>query len=165
MLYEVITAYKTFLEALFSLSCEARTEMTALLRLASEGFHGEASWDTVRSLIEVYPDDPGLLSPLYLNVIDLEPGEALFLPAGVLHAYVKGFAVELMASRITSYNVCYTKLLRFPKSPDRSLTSRIYLEKVEPIGNILILIALSLSSSVKRPNRSIIETSLLFVDS
>ncbi len=91
-------AYKTFLEALFSLSDEGRTEMTSLLRLAADKATGEAAWDTVRSLIETYPDDPGLLSPLYLNVIDLKPREALFLPAGVLHAYVKGFAVELMAS-------------------------------------------------------------------
>lgn len=45
-----------------------------------------------------YPCDLGILSPLYLNTLCLQPGEALFLPAGELHAYLQGFAVELMAN-------------------------------------------------------------------
>jgi mannose-6-phosphate isomerase len=39
-----------------------------------------------------------VIAPLYLNVFHLEPGEAIFLKAGTLHAYVQGFAVELMAN-------------------------------------------------------------------
>jgi mannose-6-phosphate isomerase len=31
-------------------------------------------------------------------VVSLQPGEALFQPAGVLHAYVEGMGVELMAN-------------------------------------------------------------------
>jgi mannose-6-phosphate isomerase len=45
-----------------------------------------------------YPLDIGILSPLFLNLIQLEPGQALFLPAGELHAYLKGVGVELMAN-------------------------------------------------------------------
>ncbi|MEA3638696.1 MAG: mannose-6-phosphate isomerase, class I [Lamprobacter sp.] len=42
--------------------------------------------------------DRGLFSFLLLNLIRLHPGEALFLPAGELHAYLRGAAIELMAN-------------------------------------------------------------------
>jgi len=45
-----------------------------------------------------YPNDIAILSPLLLNLICLEPGQALFLPAGELHAYLDGFGIELMAN-------------------------------------------------------------------
>ena len=45
-----------------------------------------------------YPADIGLLSPLFLNLIQLKPGQALFLPAGELHAYLEGTGIELMAN-------------------------------------------------------------------
>jgi len=40
----------------------------------------------------------GVHAPLYLNVVKLSPGDALYQPAGVLHAYVAGMGVELMAN-------------------------------------------------------------------
>ena len=45
-----------------------------------------------------YPADIGLLAPLFLNLIRLKPGQALFLPAGELHAYLEGTGIELMAN-------------------------------------------------------------------
>ena len=45
-----------------------------------------------------YPSDIGMLAPLYLNLVQLEPGQALFLPSGELHAYLEGFGIELMAN-------------------------------------------------------------------
>lgn len=42
--------------------------------------------------------DRGLLSVLLLNLVRLAPGEAIFLPAGVLHAYLRGTGVEIMAN-------------------------------------------------------------------
>lgn len=45
-----------------------------------------------------YPDDPGVLVTPLLNYVALEPGEALFVGAGVVHAYGSGFALEIMAS-------------------------------------------------------------------
>ncbi|MDK1251903.1 mannose-6-phosphate isomerase, class I [Cronobacter dublinensis] len=44
-----------------------------------------------------YPGDIGILAPLLLHCVTLEPGEAMFLRAGTLHAYVYGTAVEVMA--------------------------------------------------------------------
>ncbi|MEJ2658233.1 MAG: mannose-6-phosphate isomerase, class I [Desulfobacterales bacterium] len=45
-----------------------------------------------------YPSDIGVFSPVILNLICLEPGQAMFLPAGTLHAYLEGVGIELMAN-------------------------------------------------------------------
>jgi mannose-6-phosphate isomerase len=50
------------------------------------------------SLAQKYPTDPGVLVTLFLNHVVLSPGEAMFLDAGVVHAYTSGFGVEIMAS-------------------------------------------------------------------
>ncbi|MBV2155642.1 mannose-6-phosphate isomerase, class I [Kitasatospora sp. SUK 42] len=47
---------------------------------------------------EEYPGDPGLLAALLLNHVRLTAGQALYLDAGVPHAYLRGVAVELMAN-------------------------------------------------------------------
>jgi len=51
----------------------------------------------VLELQTLYPHDPGQFGPLILNILNLEPGEGLFIPAGVIHAYVKGSILEIMA--------------------------------------------------------------------
>ncbi|MGV9713523.1 mannose-6-phosphate isomerase, class I [Gordonia sp. NPDC003424] len=53
---------------------------------------------TVLQLGEDYARDPGVLASLLLNRIHLEPGEGLYLPAGNLHAYLRGTGVEIMAN-------------------------------------------------------------------
>ncbi|ADX72394.1 mannose-6-phosphate isomerase, type 1 [Pseudarthrobacter phenanthrenivorans Sphe3] len=58
----------------------------------------EAELRTVISLNEKYPGDPGVLISLLLNRISLEPGQAVYLPAGNVHAYLHGLGVEVMAS-------------------------------------------------------------------
>jgi len=54
--------------------------------------------DWVGRLYRHYPDDVGVLSPGILNLVCLKPGQALFLPAGRLHAYLDGVGLELMAN-------------------------------------------------------------------
>ncbi|QGU03915.1 mannose-6-phosphate isomerase, class I [Corynebacterium comes] len=53
---------------------------------------------TVLELQERYPGDIGVLGALLLNHLHLSPGEALYLDAGHLHAYVSGLGVEVMAN-------------------------------------------------------------------
>ncbi|WP_277209690.1 mannose-6-phosphate isomerase, class I [Isoptericola croceus] len=53
---------------------------------------------TVLALADQHPGDPGALASLLLNRVTLDPGEALFLPPGEVHAYLSGLAVEVMAS-------------------------------------------------------------------
>ncbi|HAU8333386.1 TPA: mannose-6-phosphate isomerase [Salmonella enterica subsp. enterica serovar Infantis] len=55
-------------------------------------------WQTIRVISEYYPDDSGLFSPLLLNVVKLNPGEAMFLFAETPHAYLQGVALEVMAN-------------------------------------------------------------------
>lgn len=45
-----------------------------------------------------FPDDPGLLAALLLNHVSLDAGEALYVAAGVPHAYLRGTGVEIMAN-------------------------------------------------------------------
>ncbi|UED86011.1 mannose-6-phosphate isomerase, class I [Streptomyces profundus] len=45
-----------------------------------------------------YPGDPGVIAAMLLNHVRLAPGEALFLGAGVPHAYLSGLGVEIMAN-------------------------------------------------------------------
>lgn len=52
----------------------------------------------VGELAHHHPGDAGALAPLLLSVWTLDPGEALFVPSGVPHAYLSGIAVELMAN-------------------------------------------------------------------
>ncbi|MCS0499457.1 mannose-6-phosphate isomerase, class I [Protaetiibacter mangrovi] len=56
------------------------------------------SWQTVRLLADHYPGDPGIVISLLLHTVELRPGEALFLPAGNIHAYLDGLGIELMAA-------------------------------------------------------------------
>ena len=53
---------------------------------------------TVASLNEHYPGDPGVLISLLLNRVSLSPGEAMYLAAGNVHAYLHGLGIEVMAS-------------------------------------------------------------------
>jgi mannose-6-phosphate isomerase len=50
------------------------------------------------SLAETYPGDPGVVISLMCNHLKLAPGEAVYMPAGNLHAYLSGAGVEVMAS-------------------------------------------------------------------
>jgi len=52
----------------------------------------------MKKLSADYPSDIGVLAPMLLNLVCLEPGQALFLPAGELHAYLAGLGIELMAN-------------------------------------------------------------------
>ncbi|MCK6210808.1 mannose-6-phosphate isomerase, class I [Georgenia sp. EYE_87] len=54
--------------------------------------------ETVVHLAESYPGDPGVVVSLLLNPVTLQPGDALFVPAGGVHAYLSGLGVEVMAA-------------------------------------------------------------------
>ncbi|KQZ08724.1 hypothetical protein ASD23_10070 [Agromyces sp. Root1464] len=56
------------------------------------------SFETVGALAAAYPGDPGVVISLLLNRVRLVRGEALFLAAGNIHAYLDGLGIELMAA-------------------------------------------------------------------
>ena len=52
----------------------------------------------VLKMAGTFAGDPGIAAALLLNPVTLQPGEALFVPAGSVHAYISGLGVEVMAS-------------------------------------------------------------------
>ncbi|MFB7467617.1 mannose-6-phosphate isomerase, class I [Streptomyces sp. NPDC056224] len=50
------------------------------------------------TLVHEFPGDPGVIAAMLLNHFRLQPGEAVFLGAGVPHAYIQGLGVELLAN-------------------------------------------------------------------
>ncbi|WP_252179240.1 mannose-6-phosphate isomerase, class I [Endozoicomonas sp. 4G] len=87
---------KAFYEHLMNLKgAEKEGLVTEALSFAETSDH--PAWQEVCRLNQFYPGDIGVLSPLLLNVIELTPGQAMFLKAGTLHAYLEGTALEIMA--------------------------------------------------------------------
>jgi mannose-6-phosphate isomerase len=89
---------------LLALSPEHRATLVSAVAEAASRFvaaHDPEFINTYRwaaSLAETYPGDPGVVISLMCNHLKLAPGEAVFLPAGNLHAYLCGAGVEVMAS-------------------------------------------------------------------
>ena len=74
---------------------------------------------TATEIGSFYPGDPGVLAALLMNRVSLRPNEALYLPAGNLHAYLSGAGVEIMANSdnvlrggLTPKHIDVTELLR-----------------------------------------------------
>lgn len=61
---------------------------------AQQGF---TLWDLWPKMVPHFPHDPGIVVASFLNRLCLDQGQALFVPAGVVHAYVEGFGLEVMA--------------------------------------------------------------------
>ena len=83
---------------------------------------------------ERYPGDAGVLAALLLNRISLKCGDGIFLPAGNLHSYLQGMAMEVMANSdnvlrggLTPKHVDVPELLRvldFTPVPDARVCTR-----------------------------------------
>lgn len=81
-------SHTAMLEGVLAAAVDHAAERTAL---------GDFARLAVR-LDEAHPGDPSILAALLLNHFRLEAGQALHIPAGVLHAYLRGTGVEIMAS-------------------------------------------------------------------
>lgn len=54
--------------------------------------------ELLMELARDYPGDPGVVVALLLNRVTLRRGQALYLPAGNMHAYIRGLGIEIMAA-------------------------------------------------------------------
>jgi mannose-6-phosphate isomerase len=70
----------------------------ACARRLEDGSPSPRTDRTVMRLAAAYPGDPGAVTSVLLNPVTLRPGEALFVPAGTVHAYLGGLALEIMAN-------------------------------------------------------------------
>lgn len=91
---------------------------------------GAVRW--VRRLVDLYPGDPGVLTPLVLELVDLAPGDGLFVGAGVLHSYLHGAGVEVQATSdnvlrggLTAKRVDLAELLRTVRFEPASAHQRV----------------------------------------
>nr|WP_221417470.1 mannose-6-phosphate isomerase, class I [Microbacterium marinum] len=78
-------------------SADVVSDVSAAIVVAdAPGFEEEL--DVLRAIVRDFPGDPGIVVALLMNLVVLHRGEAVFAPAGVLHAYQDGLGVELMAA-------------------------------------------------------------------
>lgn len=88
---------------LLGLSSKRRTALVGAVATAAARFVAAADPEFINTyrwaatLAEAYPGDAGVVISLMCNHLKLAPGEAVFLPAGNLHAYLRGAGVEIMA--------------------------------------------------------------------
>jgi mannose-6-phosphate isomerase len=97
-----------------------KPELLGLVEALEDGYRAALSWAFVNAgavttldparcqsrrrarllerLLELHPGDPGVTVSLFLNLVNLNPGEAIYLPAGNLHSYLSGLGVEVMAA-------------------------------------------------------------------
>ncbi|MGU5652099.1 mannose-6-phosphate isomerase, class I [Aeromonas allosaccharophila] len=87
-----------FFHQLLILCGERKDEALAGLLAYAAAHQDEETFALITSLATQYPGDVGLFSPLLLNVVTLQPGQAMFLDACTPHAYVRGTGLEIMAN-------------------------------------------------------------------
>jgi len=85
-------------ETLLSWPPDDRGPLIDSVVAAAKAHPGDDAGALAVSLAGYYPGDPGVLVALLLNHVRLQPGEAIWMPAGNLHAYLKGAGIELMAA-------------------------------------------------------------------
>lgn len=82
-----------------------------------------------------FPNDPGLGVVTLLNHVHLQPGEAIFVDAGIVHSYLRGIGIEIQAPSnnvlrggLTPKHVDRTELqaiMRFEATTDLSVTPTV----------------------------------------
>jgi mannose-6-phosphate isomerase len=77
-------------------------EITAIVdacrELVDAGIDVKRAYVTAVEIAGFYPSDIGVVISLTLNRLTLQPGEAAFLGAGIIHAHLRGMCLEVMAA-------------------------------------------------------------------
>ena len=90
---------QAFVGGLLRMDAARATEVAnAAARAAGILAQEDPIFELVARLHGEYPGDRGVFAPIFLQRVELEPGEAIYLEAGVLHSYLGGLGVELMAN-------------------------------------------------------------------
>lgn len=77
---------------------ELANAVAAALARVAPGAPFRPEREVASFIAATYPGDPGVVTALLLNTVTLSPGQAIYLDAGLLHAYVDGLGVEIMAA-------------------------------------------------------------------
>lgn len=89
---------QTFFQGILCLRGEAKKVAINELLTYADNHQEDELFALTLELAAQYPGDIGLFAPLMLNVLTLQPGEAMFLDACTPHAYIQGTALEIMAN-------------------------------------------------------------------
>ena len=89
---------KTFFSSLLTLSPQRKHNALDQLLTYARVHQDQVEFALVIELNHQYSNDIGLFSPLLLNIITLQSGEAMYLSANTPHAYIKGTGLEIMAN-------------------------------------------------------------------
>lgn len=149
-----------FFEAMMTLPGDKRQAAAKeILNKAISLADSSAVYRWMVDLARAYPGDMGVLSPALLNLICLEPGQAMYLSAGQLHAYLDGVGIELMANSdnvlrggLTPKHVDVPELLkvvRFEEGTVKMVTP----ESVRPSESVYTCPATEFILSVIRPTQ------------
>ena len=131
---------KRFYTALMTMDADRQKRIVSQALEQAQRFEAEDPvFNWMLKIADDYPNDIGVLSPILLNLICLKPGQALFLDAGELHAYLEGLGIELMANSdnvlrggLTPKHVDVPELLRVLKFEDLDVT---FLKPQERVPN------------------------------
>jgi len=115
-----------------------RRVLEAAIACADKRAAEDVLFEWMLKLHAQYPGDVGVLSPILLNVVTLNPGEAMFLRPGQLHVYLEGMGIELMANSdnvlrggLTRKHVDVPELLRILDYGEREIAILIPEERGE----------------------------------
>lgn len=87
----------SFFTGLLSLQGEQK-EVALMMLMMKAKLSPTPLFNLICELEQQYPGDVGLFAPLILNVIELKPGQAMYLDAETPHAYIRGTGLEIMAN-------------------------------------------------------------------
>ena len=124
---------KSFFRALMTMPAKQKQAViNEAIALAAKLSDTDPAFKWILRLNQAYPQDIGALAPLFLNLVCLQPGEAIFLKSGDLHAYLEGVGIELMANSdnvlrggLTAKHIDIPELLRSLNFEERELNIRI----------------------------------------
>ena len=120
---------KKFFQAMMTMDRKQQKRIIADAITNAQKFkNNDQTYKWMIDLHNEYPADIGVFAPILLNLTCLKPGEAMFLPAGELHAYLNGVGIELMANSdnvlrggLTSKHVDVSELLNTLAFEEREL--------------------------------------------
>lgn len=92
------SALRAALTRLLTLPFGRRTQLVTAFTTEWEQRGRGTHTDVIPELARRYPGDAGTAAALLLQRVTLERGQALYLPAGNVHSYLGGTAVEVMAN-------------------------------------------------------------------
>ena len=111
---------KTFFLSLLNMKSSHQKQVINEVTMKAQRIESsDPAFQWVIRLQKAYPDNIGSLSPLFMNLVVLQPEEAIFVTAGELHAYLEGAGLEVMANSdnvlrggLTDKNIDIPELIR-----------------------------------------------------